>query len=239
MELKANENKKLEVVIQEEVYHRYAIQTHYVKIGEDYIKLIANYVRPFYQEGDILSISEKIIALCQRRVIYKDDVKVSFLAKFLSKFAMKTEAGIGVNSPYKMQVAINLCGKVKVIYAAILAGIGKLFHKKGIFYNIVGEEITGLDGFYGKVFPEYGEFGIRIPEKPNEVCNEIYQKLGIKSIIVDANDLSVEILGRADVIQEENEKLKQMILDNPAGQSNQLTPFILIRKQNQTKEKVV
>lgn len=230
-ELKANENKKLEIEVGEDIYLRYAIPTHYVQIGEDYIEIIKKYVVPHYQEGDILSISEKIIALCQKRVVYKKDMKVSFLAKFLSKFAMRSDAGIGVDSPYKMQFAINLYGRVKVIFAAILAGIGKLFHKKGIFYDIVGMEVTGLDGFYDKVFPEYGEFGIRIPENPNGVCNEIYEKLGIKAMIVDANDIERVILGKADVIEETDEFLEKLIEDNPAGQSKQLTPFILIRKK--------
>jgi hypothetical protein len=230
-ELKANENKNLEIKVEDDVYLRYAIQTHYVQIGEDYISIIKKYVEPYYKEGDILSISEKIIALCQKRVVYKKDMKVSKLAKFLSKFAMKSDAGIGVDSPYKMQFAINLCGSVKVIFAAICAGIGKLFHKKGIFYNIVGMEVTGLDGFYDKVFPEYGEFGIRIPENPDGVCNEIYEKLGIKAMIVDANDLERVILGKADSIDKENEFLEKLIEDNPAGQSKQLTPFILIRKK--------
>lgn len=231
-ELKANENKKLEIQVSEEIYLRYAIPTHYVQIGEDYIEIIKKYVASHYQEGDILSISEKIIALCQKRVVYKKEMNVSFLAKFLSKFAMRSDAGIGVDSPYKMQFAIDLCGRIKVIFAAILAGIGKLFHKKGIFYDIVGMEVTGLDGFYDKVFPEYGEFGIRIPENAVGVCNEIYEKLGIKAMIVDANDIERVILGKADSIEETNEFLEMLIEDNPAGQSKQLTPFILIRKKD-------
>lgn len=235
MELKANENKKLKIEVGGENFNRYAIKTHYVQIGENYIDIIEKYVKPFYKKGDFISISEKIISLCQKRVIYKKDVKVSMLAKFLSKFAMSSDAGIGVDSPYKMQVAINLCGRFKVIYAAILAGIGKIFRKKGIFYNIVGQEISGLDGFYGKVFPEYSEFGIRIPEKPNEVCNEIYNKLRIKAMIVDANDFNVEILGKCNSLYYDNETLAKIIKDNPAGQSKQLTPIILIRKINKEK----
>lgn len=230
MELSANENKQISILVGDKTYNRYAIKTHYVKIGEDYIEIIKKYVSPVYKEGDILSISEKIIALCQKRVIYKKDMKVSFIAKFLSKFAMSSDAGIGVDCPYKMQFAINHCGILKVIYAAICAGIGKLFKKKGIFYDIVGMEVTGLDGFYDKVFPEYGEFGIRIPENPDGVCDEIYEKLGIKAMIVDANDLSIEILGKTSKMNEENEFLKQLIKDNPAGQSAQLTPLILIRE---------
>lgn len=143
---------------------------------------------------------------------------------------MSSDAGIGVDSPYKMQVAIDLCGKFKVIYAAILAGIGKLFGKKGIFYDIVGQEISGLDRFYGKVFPEYSEYGIRIPENSNEVCDEIYNKLGIKAMIVDANDFNVEILGKSNSLNYDDKTLAQIIKDNPAGQSRQLTPIILIRE---------
>lgn len=230
--LKANEGKNIEIKVKNGKYARYAIKTHYIQIGENYIDIIRKYVKPIYKDGDFISISEKIISLCQKRVIYKKDIKLSLMAKFLSKFAMKSDAGIGVDSPYKMQVAINLCGRIKVLYAAILAGIGKLFKKKGIFYNIVGQEITGLDGFYGKVFPEYSEFGIRIPENPDKVCNEIYQKLGIKSMIVDANDFDVEILGKTSKLCYTNDVLKQIIKDNPAGQSRQLTPIILIRKIN-------
>lgn len=230
MELEANENKKLEIEVKGERYNRYAIKTHFVQIGENYIEIIEKYVKPIYQENDFISISEKIISLCQKRIIYKKDMKVTKLAKFLSKFAMSTDAGIGVDSPYKMQVAIDLCGRIKVIYAAILAGIGKIFKKKGIFYKIVGQEISGLDGFYGKVFPEYSNYGIRIPEEPNKVCDEIYQKLGIKAMIVDANDFNVEILGKSSSLDFDNETLASIIKDNPAGQSNQLTPIILVRK---------
>lgn len=230
MELGANENKEILREVNKKKFNRYAIKTHFVKIGENYIDIIEKYIKPIYKAGDFISISEKIISLCQKRVIYRKDMQVSFLAKFLSKFAMSSNAGIGVDSPYKMQVAINLCGRFKVIYAAILAGIGKLFGKNGIFYNIVGQEISGLDGFYGKVFPEYSEYGIRIPENSNEVCDEIYNKLGIKAMIVDANDFNVEILGKSNCIEYDDKALKQIIKDNPAGQSRQLTPIILIRE---------
>lgn len=230
MELGANENKEILREVNGKKFNRYAIKTHFVQIGENYIDIIEKYIKPIYKEGDFISISEKIISLCQGRVIYKKNMKVSFLAKFLSKFAMSSDAGIGVDSPYKMQVAIDLCGRFKVIYAAILAGIGKIFRKKGIFYDIVGQEISGLDGFYGKVFPEYSEYGIRIPENSTEVCDEIYNKLGIKAMIVDANDFNVEILGKSNSLNYDDKTLSQIIKDNPAGQSKQLTPIILIRK---------
>ncbi|MEG1705213.1 MAG: F420-0--gamma-glutamyl ligase [Clostridia bacterium] len=231
MEFKANEGKKTEIIVGGKKYLRHAIHTHYVQLGENYNKIIEDYVKGLYKDGDIVSISEKIIGLCQKRVVYKKDVKVGLLAKFLSKFAMRTDAGVGVDSPYKMQFAINICGGFKVLYAAIMGGFGKLFGKKGIFYEIVGQEVSGLDGFYGKVFEDYAEFGIRIPENPNGVCDEIYGKTGVKVMIVDANDINVEILGKCSEIKKSVDELKALIIDNPAGQSKELTPLILIREE--------
>lgn len=231
MELRANENKDIQIEVNGEIYNRYAIKTHHIQLGEDYIELVKKYVLPIYEKNDIITISEKIISLCQKNVIYKKDIKLSFLAKFLSKFAMRTEAGIGVDCPYKMQFAINTCGKLKVIYAAIAGGIGKIFRKKGIFYKIVGKEVSELDGFYGKNFPEYEDFGIMIPKESDKVCKEIYDKTEINSAIIDANDFGVDILGKSDKINLTEQTLEQILKDNPSGQSKQQTPIILIRKQ--------
>ncbi len=69
-----------------------------------------------------------------------------------------------------------------------------------------------------------------IPREPKKVCNEIYAACQIPMMIVDANDISVEVLGKSDVLDAiPDEKLAARIQDNPAGQDNELTPFIVIR----------
>lgn len=231
MEFISNENKNVEIEVNGNIYMRHAIKTHFVQVGESYIDVIQKYVTPIYEEGDIISISEKIIALCQERVVRRDEIKVGILAKFLSKFASHPNTGIGVGEAIKMQYAINKVGRLKCIYAAIASAVTKIFGKRGVFYEIVGQEVSGLDGFYPDVWKEYGDIGIEMPEDPTGTCNEIYEKLGIKAMIVDANDLGQEILGHSDVISETEEELLGMIKDNPAGQGKQTTPIILIRKK--------
>ena len=233
MEFHANEGKSVTIEVDGKLYARHAIQTHFVQVGESYIDLVEKYVKPLYQPGDILSSSEKIIGLCQKRVVYKKDMKVGRLARFLSRFASHSSAGIGVDSPWKMQFAINQCGALKVIWAAFCAGVSKLFGKRGVFYDMVGQEVSGLDGFYDHEFKEYGEFGIRIPENPGKVCDEIEAATGVQAMIVDANDLNIEILGKASSLQLPEQTLIGLIRDNPAGQSRELTPFILIRPVEQ------
>jgi hypothetical protein len=61
------------------------------------------------------------------------------------------------------------------------------------------------------------------------VCTQIYAATGVPSIIVDANALNVELLGKAPVLTQPDAFLTALVRDNPAGQSRQLTPFLLVR----------
>lgn len=228
----SNEGKRVEINVNGKIYLRHAIKTKFIKPGEDYIEIFRKYVSPIYEKGDIISSSEKIIALCQNRVIKREDIKIGILAKFLSKFASKkNRGGYGVGKAINMQYAIDKVGFGKVLFASIIGGITKLIGIKGMFYKIVGQEVTGLDGFYDGAWDEYRDIGIEIPENPSKVCNEIKDKLGISMMIVDSNDFGREILGKSYDIDLPDSYLKELIRDNPAGQGKQQTPIILIRKK--------
>lgn len=213
-------------------YQRYAIQTHFVERGESYVELINNYVVPLYQEGDILSMSEKIIAMCQNNIVEKKNVRVGFWAKLLSKFASSNNHGIAMDEPYKLQLAINLAGLPRILLASFCSAVTKLFGVRGVFYKIAGHGIDGIDGFYmGSSFEVYHDIALLNPREPGKVCNEIHEKCGVRCILVDANDLHIELFGKSDALnQVPDEDLIAMIKDNPAGQSDELTPLILIKK---------
>ncbi len=231
MDFHANEGKSVVIEHNGKKYARHAITTHFVQVGESYVDLIEKYVKPVYQPGDILSSSEKVIALCQRRIVTEEECKPGFWAKVLSRCVHQTSAGPGMGLPVKMQFAINICGLPRVLWAAICAAFGKLVGKHGIFYDMLGTEVAGLDGFYGEDIAEYAHMGVRVPEDPAGVCDEVYEKTGVVMMIVDANDLNVELLGKGEQLKDwAAEDLLALIADNPAGQDRQLTPFILIRE---------
>ncbi len=234
MEFHANQGKSVTIQAGGQTWARHAIHTHFVQVGESYIQLMERYVLPLYQKGDILSMSEKVIALCQKRIVTEDQVKPGFWAKVLSRCVHQTSAGPGMGLPLKMQFAINICGLPRVIQAAVCAALDKLRGKHGTFYTMLGQEVSGLDGFYGNDIPAYAHIGVRIPENPAGVCDEIYEKTGIVSMIVDANDLNVEMLGHCSQLKQSDEQLLDLIRDNPAGQEQQFTPFILIRPLQKT-----
>ena len=212
-------------------FGRHAIRTHFIEVGEDYCELIGKYVDKRAYGNDIVAISSKIISLCQRNVVYKSDMKISFFARFLSKFVSKLNTDIGINNIYKIQYAIDTCGKIKVLKAAVIYIFRMVFFKeKDTFYNIIGGPVLELSGFCGKSFTEYEEFGICLPKDPNRVCNEIYEKIGLRCVIVDTSDFSCKILGKSDSMKLDDGLIKQILRDNPFGQSNQCTPFILFRR---------
>ncbi len=232
MNFVANIGKNVEIKIGNEIYLRHVIKTKFVKVNDNYIDIIKEYVSNIYKDGDIVSISEKIISICQNRIIKRQDIKINFWAKLLSKFASHPNTGIGVGEPIKMQYTINEVGLLKVLIASVLSAITKLFGIKGVFYKIVGQEISGLDGFYDSVWKEYKDIGIKLPDNPKGVCNEIKTKLGISSMIVDSNDIGQVILGKSNDIKLDDYTLCQIIKDNPAGQGNEQTPIVLIRKKD-------
>lgn len=213
------------------VYERYGIKTHFIRTGEDYIELMKKYVLPLIKNGDIVSVSEKVISMCQSNVVYMQDVKLSPLARFMSCFGKRSKSGIGITEPYKLQLMIDINGPAKVMYAGIAGAFGKLIGKHGIFYEILGEETAGIDGFYShSAFKEYHTMAVLNPQHPDIVCNEISEKYSFPVMIVDANDISVNILGKSDILNTvSNEKLAELIEDNPSGQDDEQTPFIIIR----------
>ncbi len=231
--LRANVGKEITRTVGGENYDRYAIKTRFVQIGDDYIDVIREYVMPYVEEGDFLSISEKIVAMCQKRVVYRKDIHPGFWAKLLCKFVRVTPAGPGAGTPYKMQLIIMICDLPRVLLAALCSAVTKLFGKKGVFYKVCGHQVDGIDGLidYDISFKEYVDYAILNPADPSGVCNEIREKLGVECMIVDACDLTVEVLGKSDGLEYPDETLCEIVRDNPASQDGSCTPVVLVRKQ--------
>ena len=191
-------------------YDRFAIQTHFVEVGEDQAELVKRYVLPISREGDVLSFG--------------------FWAKLLSPHASETVAGIGMHDPYKLQLAINMVGAPRVVFASVVSAITKPFGVKGLFYKIVGKGVAGIDGFYYRSsFERYKDLALVNNENAQELCDELEQKTGIPVVLMDANDIDQNQLGKCSDFPLTDEEIQDAMADNPSGQGGELTPLILIR----------
>ena len=211
-------------------YDRYAIQTHFVQRGESQEELVRRYVLPLYQPGDVLSFGAKVMAMCVESVKTRSEVKPGFWANVLWRFAAINTTGVGVHEPYKMQLVIDMCGLPRVLLAAFLSAVTKLFGMHGVFYKVCGKGVGGIDGFYERSsFDIYKEMALINPDNPDKLCNELEKQTAIPVVLMDANDIQRDQLGKSDAMPLTDEELQDAMADNPSGQGDELTPLILIR----------
>lgn len=211
-------------------YDRFAIQTHFVEVGENQAELVRRYVLPLAQKGDLLSFGAKVMAMCTRNVKTRDEVKPGFWAKRLWRFAGINTTGVGMHEPYKLQLVIDMCGLPRVLFAALISAVTRPFGVHGLFYKICGKGVGGIDGFYFRSsFDRYKELALINPPNPAELCNQLEKDTGIPVVLMDANDLEQNQLGKCDDFPLSDAEIQDAMADNPSGQGDELTPLILIR----------
>jgi len=225
-----NEGKELEIDTPQGVFLRYPIKTHVIMKDDVPETVMDTYVRPHLQPGDSLYISEKIIAIMQGRAFDLDDIHPTRAAKFLCKFVYKSPYGIGLGSPWTMQLAIQDIGLPKILFAAFCSAITKPFGVRGVFYKIVGDKGRAIDGPCDYTIPPYNHAAKLAPKDPDGVARKLSAYLGGPPVvIIDANDIGREVLGRSDS-SIDIELCRQIFRDNPLGQRDQSTPLCLVRK---------
>ncbi|MDR3051543.1 MAG: F420-0--gamma-glutamyl ligase [Oscillospiraceae bacterium] len=211
-------------------YQRYAIQTHFVQRRESKIALVERYVLPLYQPGDVLSFGAKVMAMCADTVRERKDVKPGFWAKRMWRFAGINHTGVGMHEPHKLQLVIDICGLPRVLLAAAVSAVTRPFGMRGLFYKICGKGVGGIDGFYFRSsFEVYRELALINPDHPNELCDEIAQALHVPTVLMDANDIEQNQLGKSKDFPLTDAQIQDALGDNPSGQGDELTPLILIR----------
>ena len=213
-------------------YSRFAIQTHFVQVGESQLDLVEKYVRPLYQEGDMLAFGAKVMCMCVKSVRTRDEVHPGFWANLLWRFAGINHTGVGMHEPYKLQLVIDLVGLPRVLLAVVCSALTKPFGIKGVFYRVCGKGVGGIDGFYTRSsFELYRQLALINPENADGLCDELSEQTGIPVVLMDANDIQRDQLGKSEDMPLTDEQLQDALADNPSGQGDELTPLILIRPE--------
>lgn len=227
--LHPNEGKELKISTPYGDFLRYPIKTHVVVKGDSLTEILDKYVKDYLQEGDMIFISEKIIAISQGRAFDIDDIHPSKLANILCKFVYKSPYGIGLGSPWTMQLAIDDIGVPKILFAAFCSAITKPFGVRGVFYKIVGDKGRAIDGPCDYTLPPYNHCAKLAPKDPDKVAKQLQDYSGCRVVVMDANDIGREVLGVSDK-SIDIEMCKEIFRDNPLGQKSQQTPIAIVRK---------
>lgn len=226
----ANAGKALTVTLDGATYARIPIRTRVVMPGDDLDAFVREYADGKTQAGDILFVTEKIVAITQGRSFLVEDIAPRRLAFFLSKYVTRTPYGIGLGMPETMEMALRECGTPRILLAAAVAAVTKAFGRKGDFYRIAGDKARAIDGPTGGTIPPYNKAVVLGPDRPREVALRLKALIGTGAevAVVDINDLGGNILG--STLDKTGEKrLVAILKDNPLGQGHQSTPLGIVR----------
>ncbi len=226
-----NDGKVLSVTIPAGTFKRIPIRTRVVMPGDDLDAFVTEYTAGAVQPGDILFVTEKIVAITQGRSYTLDEIHPRRLARFLSKYVTKTSYGIGLGMPETMEMALRECGTPRILFAAGVSAITKLFGRRGDFYRIAGDKARAIDGPTSGTIPPYNKAVVLGPTEPDAVAARLKGLLGdtAEVAVVDINDIGGNILG-STLDKAGEQQLVRILSDNPLGQGHQSTPMGVIRK---------
>lgn len=200
------------------------VRTQLVHPGEDLAAIVADAVRGIARPGDVIAISETAVAIAQGQAVAAELVRPSRLAYFLSQ---RAGALATVNQPESLQIVIDQVGAPKVLFAAVMHVVGRLAGRRGLFYRVMGEAITAIDGYTGTL-PPFERAIVFAPQNPDGFAESVRERTGVDCTVVDANDLEkAKILGASSGVDRKN--VEYALLANPHGNSDEQTPVVVLK----------
>jgi hypothetical protein len=229
--LRPNEGKNCVITVGGMDYQRFPIRTHVITDRDSIPDVAQQYAKRHIQGNeDILFISEKAVACSQKRAVSLKEIHPRRLAKMLCRFVYKSPYGIGLSIPSTMEMALRECGAARILCAAFVSAIGKVFGRRGWFYKVAGHKAAAIDGPTPYTLPPYNECVVLAPESPDTVAKQVSEAIGCRVCIVDINDLGGNILGFCHPeMRAMKYQLEAILKDNPLGQSSEQTPLGIIR----------
>lgn len=245
--LAPNDGKSRAIEVGDVSWVRVPIQTELFARGDALAEKVTSYVcdtvakalddpdlAPGFDRGWYVVVSEKIVAISQGRSYFTWEINPGLPAKTLAKFVHRTPAGIGLGSPWTMQLAINEAGLGRILLASAASVVGKLARRKGTFYEVAGHRVNAIDG--PTPYSAYpSNVSAKLPPKdPDRVAENLTAALraGLPeaaagmlrgTVVMDSNDLGRDVLGHDT--DRTDEFFCELFADNPFGQGRQQTPI--------------
>ena len=213
-------------------YLRIPLSTRWVEPGDDLAPLAREHVEPVREPGDVLLVSEKVMAVALGRGIPAEQLRPGRLARLLSRAVGAPMGAVGLNVPEKMQYVVETAGAPRVIVAAIAAAVTRPLGRTGVFHRVVGGWCRDIDGmcppYEREVIPPLAAVEAR------DRAEDLAADLGMGVAIIDLNDSGGRIRATARIPASElgpdESHLISALTGNPLGQRRRSTPIGLLRR---------
>jgi hypothetical protein len=210
-------------------FERFGVRTRMVEFGDDIESLAREYVPGLARPGDWVALSEKVVSVGQNNARHISTVKIGWLARLIVKGVKKYPNDIAWEHPAKMQVAVDMAGTPRMLMALVFGGLTRLVGIHGVFWRIAGR-VAEIDGFNPRAMYPYTEYAILPPIDPEGIVQKVEDALGLPATIIDGNNIDVKIISMSRSMPVDAAQARKILLDNPMGQDDELTPIILVRE---------
>ncbi len=205
-------------------YKAIAVKTDLLGSFDNPIETVMDYCKNVTREKDILTIGETPLAIMQGRYVAPQNLEYNIFSKILCYFFHPTSS---LATACGMQLLIDKIGVMRITFSLILGFLFKCIGIKGVFYRLTGFESSLIDDISGTVVP-YDKSIVMGPINTKLFCDKLSKQLEVEVAVVDVNDLGgVKILASSN--NSINNILKEILKVNPAGNSDEKTPIVLIR----------
>ena len=220
-------SRELNIISLSNEYDAVAIKTNILGSFDNPLNTIKTYCQDIIKQDDILIIGETPLAIMQGRYVDSSNINCNIFSKILCYFFHPTSS---LATACGMQLLINKIGFTRIFIALLIGFSFKIIGIKGMFYRLTGAESSLIDDISGTTIP-YDKSIVLGPKNSKSICNEISKVLNIEAAVVDVNDLGgVKILASSS--KNINKRLMTLLKKNPAGNDDQKTPIVLIRKKD-------
>ena len=212
--------------------HILPVPTRILTDADDIVDAIAYYVGSQVTADDLVCCAESVVAVTQGRFVRPEEMKISWLAKFLCRFIPDYGS---LATPHGMQALMDVEGEWRVAAALFAGFLGKLVGKSGLFYQWGGKEAALIDDVTGTM-PPFDKVIVYGPAEPEEVATRIRDRVGaFGGMIADVNDLKrSRVVGVSNGVN--GQLASQLLLDNPFGNASEKTPICIIKNYRQYQE---
>jgi hypothetical protein len=217
------------------MYHRLLVKTRFVSLEDkDILPIIEQYAAPHLRPGDTLYVSEKALTITQGGVLDIGDIEPSWLARLFARnvsnnYGTADFKGFGHGTPLAMQLLIEEAGYARAIAAALISALTRPLGIRGLFYAICGTQAKSVDLPMSFLILEYAHAAKLAPKDPTGEAKRFKAALGCEAVILDSNYRGAFSLGKSTRAISE-EFIGKVFRDNPMGQSDEMTPFCIVRK---------
>jgi F420-0:gamma-glutamyl ligase-like protein len=199
-----------------------------VTAQDDLVEVIRAHAATDLRLKDVLFLSERMVAITQGRAYRIADIRPSGWAGLLYRFIYRSPYGIGLGSPWTMELAIREAGLFRVLCAAAAAAVTRPLGLRGVFYRVAGTAVAAIDGPCSYTLPPYDGYAVLGPADPAAVAARLRAEFGVGVVVIDANDLGVKVLAVSDTSVDVG-FAERVFRDNPLGQGRQQTPIGIVR----------